>query len=72
MKITKVGRYRWQVLSDSGNTYDVGRWPKMDILGSMYLRWECSCPSRQRPCKHVRAVVADTEAADAQAAERIQ
>jgi len=71
MKITETGRNRWNVLSDSGNTYAVRLRTCLDECGSMYFRWECDCPSRKRPCKHALAVEAATDAADDQAAERI-
>ena len=71
MEIMEIGRNRWSVLSDGGNTYDVRLRARLDAMGSMYFAWECSCPSRERPCKHARAVEAATESADEQAAERI-
>jgi hypothetical protein len=39
---------RWRVRGDSGTIYEVTRDPD----GS----WECSCPSRENPCKHARDI----------------
>jgi len=72
MQITQTGPNRWDVLSDSGNTYTVRLLTKLDGGGSMYFVWTCTCPSRKRPCKHALAVEAEHPAVDEQAAERIE
>jgi uncharacterized Zn finger protein len=56
MKITETKSNCWQVESDSGNTYTVRHRTKLDADGCMYFKWECDCPSRKHPCKHVVAV----------------
>ena len=71
MEITQTGNNRWSVLSDSGRTYEVRLLTRLDEMGSMYFVWRCSCPSRQSPCKHVRAVNEEYPAIDEQADERV-
>jgi hypothetical protein len=39
---------KWRIRGDSGTIYDVTLWGD----GS----WECSCPSRENPCKHARDI----------------
>lgn len=39
---------QWKVRGDSGSIYEV----KLNFDGS----WECSCPSRENPCKHARSI----------------
>ena len=70
MRISNAGNNRWSVLSDSGNTYTVRLRTCLDEMGSMYFRWQCTCPARGH-CKHITAVEAETEPVDEQAAERI-
>ena len=72
MKITENGQNKWQVESDSGNTYDVALQTKLDEMGSMFFRWACTCPSRKYPCKHALAVADATAVVDAQAEERVE
>ena len=63
MKITETDR-GWDVLSDSGKTYEVRRETRLDEMGSMYFEMTCTCPSRKRPCKHVIAVEESDSAED--------
>jgi len=39
---------KWRIKGSSGNIYTITRWPED--------RWECTCPSREDPCKHARLV----------------
>ena len=71
MIITENGNNTWSVKSDSGKTYEVRFLTKIDALGGMYFKWQCSCPSRKYPCKHALAVEAETNGVDAQVEERI-
>ena len=70
MKITEiVSGKKWEVHSDSGNTYEVRHIMRMDEMGSLYFVWTCDCPARKR-CKHIAAVEEEWEAVDAQSDER--
>jgi hypothetical protein len=43
---------QWKVRGDSGAIYEV----KLKLDGSGQESWECSCPSRENPCKHARSI----------------
>lgn len=72
MKIVSASKNKWHVLSDSGKTYLVSLKTKLDEMGSMYFAWDCDCPSRKAPCKHIDFVEQQTTAMDDQSQERIE
>ena len=70
MRITKTSQNHWDIESESGKTYQVRLLTKLDLLGSIYFVWRCSCSSHQNPCKHALAVESEWQAVDEEAAER--
>lgn len=48
------GNYR--VLSQTGQTYVVANKTCLDECGSMFFRWNCTCPARKQ-CRHIDAVI---------------
>jgi len=71
MEIKNIAPGKWNVHSDSGNTYTVQMETKFRRYdGGIYFQWSCTCPSRKHPCKHVIAVNNEYPPIDDEAGER--
>ena len=72
MKIINKNKNTWNIEGDSGSNYTVKLRTCLDEMGSMFFKWECDCPSRKKPCKHVLFIESQTNAMDEQAEERFE